>query len=152
MFLIKAFFHMAKYQDKNLNILRTKRAFKVKQKVFFIIFKGLSAAKNCLRRECVSLKLNLLHNVPNNYYPINHSEHNFEGLNILKVIQERHFSQKPYLHNCELQIQHLAGVICKTSKQILCVLFWEKRKVRNDANIFTNLIRKSSNLFLVRLL
>ena len=31
-----------KGQDKNLNISRTKRAFKMKQKVFFIIFKGLS--------------------------------------------------------------------------------------------------------------
>ena len=35
-------------QDKNLNILRTERDFKVKQKAFFIIFKGLSVAKNCL--------------------------------------------------------------------------------------------------------
>ena len=31
-----------KIQDKNLNILRTKKAFKVKQKAFFIMFKGLS--------------------------------------------------------------------------------------------------------------
>ena len=31
-----------KDQDKILNILRTKRAFKMKPKVFFIIFKGLS--------------------------------------------------------------------------------------------------------------
>ena len=31
-----------KSHDKNLNILRTKRAFKVKWKAFFIIFKGLS--------------------------------------------------------------------------------------------------------------
>ena len=29
-------------QDKNLNILRTKRAFKIEQKTFFIVFKGLS--------------------------------------------------------------------------------------------------------------
>ena len=33
---------MAKLQDKKLNILRTKRAFKMKQKAFLIIFKGLS--------------------------------------------------------------------------------------------------------------
>ena len=46
-----------KSQDKNLNILRTKRAFKVKQKAFFIIFKELSAAKNCLRPESALLKL-----------------------------------------------------------------------------------------------
>ena len=42
-------------QDKYLNILRTKRAFKVKQKAFFIIFKGLSIAKNCLRPESAPL-------------------------------------------------------------------------------------------------
>ena len=36
---------------QNLNILRTKRAFKVKQKVFFIIFKGLSVAENNIRSE-----------------------------------------------------------------------------------------------------
>ena len=33
-----------------------KRAFKVKQKSFFIIFKGLSVAKNCLRPESAPLK------------------------------------------------------------------------------------------------
>ena len=31
-----------------------KRAFKVKWKPFFIIFKGLSFAVNCLRPECAS--------------------------------------------------------------------------------------------------
>ena len=38
-----------KNQDKNVHILRTKRAFNMKQKVFFIIFKGLLVARNCLR-------------------------------------------------------------------------------------------------------
>ena len=33
---------MPKKQDKKLNILRTKRAFKMKQKAFFVIFEGLS--------------------------------------------------------------------------------------------------------------
>ena len=33
---------LPKSRDKNLNNLRTKRAFKMKQKTFFIIFKGLS--------------------------------------------------------------------------------------------------------------
>ena len=33
-----------------------KRAFEVKQKAVFIIFKGLSVAKNCLRAESASLK------------------------------------------------------------------------------------------------
>ena len=42
-FLIKPFFqHTQKVNTKNLNILRTKRAFKIKQKAFFIIFEGLS--------------------------------------------------------------------------------------------------------------
>ena len=35
--------------------MRTKRAFDEKQKVFFITFKGLSAAKNCLRPESAPL-------------------------------------------------------------------------------------------------
>ena len=34
-----------------------KRAFDVKQKAFFIIFKGLSLAKNCFRHENAPLKL-----------------------------------------------------------------------------------------------
>ena len=33
---------MTKNQDKSLNILRTKKAFQINQKAFFIIFKGLS--------------------------------------------------------------------------------------------------------------
>ena len=42
-FLIKPFFSTwPKSRDKNLNILRTKRAFKMKQKEFVIIFKGFS--------------------------------------------------------------------------------------------------------------
>ena len=49
-----------KSQDKNLNILRTKRAFEVKQKVFFIIFKGLSIAKNCLRPKSAPIILRFL--------------------------------------------------------------------------------------------
>ena len=34
------FFYMTKSRDNNLKTLRTNRAFKMKQKVFFIIFKG----------------------------------------------------------------------------------------------------------------
>ena len=45
----------SKIQDKNLNILRLKRAFKVKQKVFFITFKGLLVVKNPLRPKSVPL-------------------------------------------------------------------------------------------------
>ena len=36
------FFTCTKSQCKNLNILRKKRAFKMKSKAFFIIFEGLS--------------------------------------------------------------------------------------------------------------
>ena len=42
---------------KNLNILRTERAFKMKQKAFFIIFQGLSVAKNCLRPDTAFLTI-----------------------------------------------------------------------------------------------
>ena len=34
-----------KCQDKNLNILRTNRAFKIKQNAFFIVFEALSLKK-----------------------------------------------------------------------------------------------------------
>ena len=44
-----------KRQDKNLNILRRKRTFKVKQKAFFIISIGLSVVKNCPRPKIVPL-------------------------------------------------------------------------------------------------
>ena len=42
-------------EDNNLNILRLKRAFDVKLKVFFIIFKRFSVAKHCLRPESAPL-------------------------------------------------------------------------------------------------
>ena len=49
-FLIKPFSTWPKSQRKHLN-MRTKQAFKVKEKAFFIVLKGLSNAKNCLRPE-----------------------------------------------------------------------------------------------------
>ena len=45
------FFTLLFSQNKNFNILRTKRAFNVKQKAFLVIFVGLSISKNCLRSE-----------------------------------------------------------------------------------------------------
>ena len=54
-FLSSHFSTRPKSQDKNLNIFRTKRAFKVKWKAFFIIFKELSFAKYCLRPESAPL-------------------------------------------------------------------------------------------------
>ena len=44
----------------NLNILRTRRAFKVKQKAFFIIFKAFLVAKICLIPESEPLRMDLL--------------------------------------------------------------------------------------------
>ena len=44
-------------QDKNLYILRMKRAFKMQQKAFFIISKGLSVAKNSFRPEGAPLSI-----------------------------------------------------------------------------------------------
>ena len=52
-----------KIEDKNLDILRTKTAFELKQKAFFIIFKGLSVAKDCVRPESAPLKKIKLKNV-----------------------------------------------------------------------------------------
>ena len=46
-----------KSQQKNLNILKTKKAFKMKKKTFFIIFKGLSVAKYFFRPEVVPLTI-----------------------------------------------------------------------------------------------
>ena len=54
-FLSSRFATWPKSQYKILNILRTKRAFDVKLKAFFIIFKGLSAAKYCLKPESTPL-------------------------------------------------------------------------------------------------
>ena len=56
-FLIKTFCYMTKKSRQKLNILKTKRAFEVKKKAFFIIFKGLSVAKNCLRSESAPITL-----------------------------------------------------------------------------------------------
>ena len=47
-FLIKPFSYMTKTQDKNLNILRAKRAFIVKCKAFFIIYKGFQLSEKVL--------------------------------------------------------------------------------------------------------
>ena len=50
---------MAKKSRQSLIILRTKKAMKVKLKATFIIFKGLSATKNCVceREKQLSLFL-----------------------------------------------------------------------------------------------
>ena len=58
-FLSSRFATWPKIQDKNLNILRTKKAFKVKEKAFFIIFKGLSVASLILFKAVV-MTLNVL--------------------------------------------------------------------------------------------
>ena len=45
---------MTKKSGENLNILKTKRDFKMTPKLFLILFKGLSVARNCLRPQGVS--------------------------------------------------------------------------------------------------
>ena len=57
-FLSSSFARWPKSQDKNLSILGTKRAFDVKFKIFFNIFKGLSATKICFRPESAPLNWN----------------------------------------------------------------------------------------------
>ena len=54
-FLIKSFFYITEKSRQKLNIFRTKKAFKMKWKLFFIIFKGLSFAKICLRHDSAPL-------------------------------------------------------------------------------------------------
>ena len=54
-FLSNRFAAWPKSREKTLSILRTKSAFEVKWKAFFIIFKGLSAAKNGLKPESAPL-------------------------------------------------------------------------------------------------
>ena len=54
-FWLNCFSTWPKSQNKNLNILRTRRALKEKQKAFFIFFKGLLIVKNGLRPESAFL-------------------------------------------------------------------------------------------------
>ena len=56
-YIIKLFFYMTKSRGKNWNLLRMKRAFKVKQKAFLVVFKGLSFVKNGLKPWGAHLKL-----------------------------------------------------------------------------------------------
>ena len=51
---------MTKKSTQKLKYLANKKAFEVTQKAFFIIFKELSVAKNCLRPESVPLNENQL--------------------------------------------------------------------------------------------
>ena len=53
MFLIKTHFYMTKKARQKFKFLETK----VKQKVFFIIFKGLSVTENCLRLESMHVRV-----------------------------------------------------------------------------------------------
>ena len=55
-FLIRPSLYMNKKAKTKTYILKTKRAFEVKYKAFFIIFKGLSVPKNYLRPESAPLR------------------------------------------------------------------------------------------------
>ena len=50
-FLIKPFSYITKKSGQNVNVSRKKIAFNMKNKGFFIIFKGLSIVRKCLRPE-----------------------------------------------------------------------------------------------------
>ena len=54
-FLVKRFSYMNKIQNKNLNVSRTKKLSGWNKKAFFIIFKGLSIARNRLRHDSTPL-------------------------------------------------------------------------------------------------
>ena len=58
--------HDQKVKTKTSIILRTRGAFDVKWKAFFITFKGLLADKNCLRPESAPLKNNHRKNLGSN--------------------------------------------------------------------------------------
>ena len=62
-FLPSHFSSWPKTQNKDLNISRTKRPFKMKQKSIFIIFKGGPVAINCLKPESASLKQDMAEKV-----------------------------------------------------------------------------------------
>ena len=49
--LIKLILYLVKKSRENINISKTRKAFKIKRKTFVIIFKGLSVVRNCLRPE-----------------------------------------------------------------------------------------------------
>ena len=73
-FLSSGFATWLKSQDKNLNTLRTKSAFEVKQKAFVIISKGLPVAKNCLRSESPPLRKNLINLKPSTSFLMEHMQ------------------------------------------------------------------------------
>ena len=53
--MTKKFCYMTKKTRQKFKYLENERAFDVKLKAFFIIFKGFSATKNCLRPESAPL-------------------------------------------------------------------------------------------------
>ena len=59
-FLSSRFSTQPKVKTKMLNISRTKRAFDIKSKTFFIILKRLPVVRNCLRIESGSLNRYIL--------------------------------------------------------------------------------------------
>ena len=59
-FLIKHFPYMNKKSRQKLKYLENEKSFLGEIKAFFIIFKGLSVAKNYLRTESASLMLRFL--------------------------------------------------------------------------------------------
>ena len=76
--------------------MRTKRAFKVKEKAFFIIFKGLLAAKNNIRLKSAPLNIYIFKTLFN--------------IAIYKTIQTRCPQRLKHLHRSKLTL-HCVDVI-----------------------------------------
>ena len=55
-FLIKPFSYIIKKSRQKLKYLENEKSFGREIKSIFIVFKGLSAGKNCLRPECAPLQ------------------------------------------------------------------------------------------------
>ena len=65
--------YIPKSRDKNLNILRTKKAFKMNKKAFFVIFKGFSIKQITQAfLEGESLTLSITFQDPHNRFCCNH--------------------------------------------------------------------------------
>ena len=63
-----------------------KRTLKVKQKTFFVIFKGLSVAKYCLRPESVPLIISILSRICGKPFP--------SSLSPFHLIENAEYSKK----------------------------------------------------------
>ena len=127
---------MIKNQDKNLNILRMKRAFMIKQKAFFVIFKGLllkqikqifykgeskgeSLTLTCICKFLLQFPcLLILHNTIVNFTPVYTQKHYF-SMYFYSIPKRNYFRQKLYLR-------------CFTEEIFLYKIYWQKNSKKFD--------------------